>query len=290
MGGNRSLGPPWQRTCGDSDGACQSEAVPSYTGGCLSLEKHSTLICRLFLRPVREIIPIVTALFLVGIAGMRLNPRLYSRIPTTVAGILDIGPDAKYRKLRAMYLTVVELPKSVWFQPLIGIGFGQYASRAALFATREYGKIALPFPRYAGTYTERIILPLLRVANSSTHFPTSSWMATYGEMGLVGLLVAVLVIVKGVLRFRRYRSVRFLRMNLCMVISLLYLALIGFQAVYWEYTQAIFPAVLTIKLCYDYLSKERSDLRNRAQRCDVCSPEPPSAAPRDQQALSSAAP
>ena len=42
-------------------------------------------------------------------------------------------------------------------------------------------------------------------------------------------------------------------MNYACIALLLYIALLGLHDNYWEFTQAIFPGVLLLKLCYDYL-------------------------------------
>jgi lipopolysaccharide export LptBFGC system permease protein LptF len=99
-------------------------------------------------------------------------------------------------------------------------------------------------------------MPYLNQIRSSLHLPSSSWLALYGELGLLGLVVAVLVVVKAILFFRRYRSRQFRMLNLMMLTLIYYLVFMGFQNVYLEYTQAIFPAVLSVKLCYDFLQNE----------------------------------
>jgi hypothetical protein len=53
-------------------------------------------------------------------------------------------------------------------------------------------------------------------------------------------------------------------MNLFMMTLMLYIVMLGFQNVYWEYTQAIFPAILGMKLSYDYLRKENLIRKNEA--------------------------
>jgi hypothetical protein len=99
-------------------------------------------------------------------------------------------------------------------------------------------------------------MPYLNQIGSSLHLPSSSWIALYGELGLLGMFLAFLVVVKAILFFRRYRSRHFRMLNLMMLTLIYYLVFMGFQNVYLEYTQAIFPAILSVKLCYDFLQNE----------------------------------
>ena len=111
------------------------------------------------------------------------------------------------------------------------------------------------------SYTERYVLPKFGVITSAVHSPTSNWIALYGEMGLVGLLIAGLVIFSVVRFFKYYRSIIFPRMSFAMILMVLYVALMGVQDLYWEFTQAMFLAILTLKLCLDYMRKERMENR-----------------------------
>ena len=196
--------------------------------------------------------------------GFVIHPNNFARISRVLVSLTEIGPDAHYRKLRVIYFTLIEIPDTLPIQPLLGVGPGQYASRAALMASGQYLKRAsLPLPVYAGSFASEYILPFIGFGTSSNHFPSSSWIALYGEMGAVGLIIALFVFAKYFNRFRKYRSYLFPRMNLAMLTLLLYIGLMGLQNVYWEYTQAIFVPLLTLRLGYQYLKYER-DLARRA--------------------------
>lgn len=194
-----------------------------------------------------------------AIAGSVALPGQFARIPEVISDAVDISPNSRYIKMKATYDTLFILPKDEWIQPLIGIGPGQYASRAALMVSGEYlERSSIPLiPNYVSTYAQRYIISRLGVIGSSLHLPTSSWIAWYGEMGLIGLLILTIVLIKGIRFFRSYSSPVFPRMSFFMLILLLYILFMGIQNVYWEYTQAIFPAVLGLKLSYDYLKKEK---------------------------------
>ncbi|MBC7234628.1 MAG: hypothetical protein H5T69_02215 [Chloroflexi bacterium] len=194
---------------------------------------------------------------LLFVLGPRLQPANFRRLPMHLANI-SIAPDAKYWKLRAVYNTLFELPKQAWYQPIIGLGPGQYASRAALIATGEHLRhVSVPLPIYSGSFMRQYIEPLLNPPDkSSLHFASSSWIALYGEVGALGVLSLLAVAWFGWRRFRQGNE-QFPLLSLCMVTQILYLLLMGVQNVYWEYTQAVFPVLVTFKLCYDFLGRER---------------------------------
>jgi hypothetical protein len=198
------------------------------------------------------------AVILIGIlvgVGILVHPDNYQRISSVLGSIADLGPNARFGKLRTIYDTVVELPDVVWLQPFIGVGAGQYSSRAALIGTGEYlSRASIPFlPDYTSELTARYVMPLVYESNSSTQSPASSWIALYGELGLAGWGSLMLLLFYTVRRFSRFVSPEFPRMSLAMVTLVLYLFLMGFQNVYWEYTQGIFPGVLSLKICHDYV-------------------------------------
>ncbi|MCS6880083.1 MAG: hypothetical protein RMK84_04295 [Oscillochloridaceae bacterium] len=170
-------------------------------------------------------------------------------------------PDAPSEKTRATYNTLVRLPEHVPWQPLIGLGPGQYSSRASLIRSGQYlqgGR--LPLPDHAHPLAERYILSEWRAfidsaRTGSTFFPFYSWLTVYGEFGLIGLTTVILLILLALGCFRQARSTEFPRLHLAMTILLLYVALLGFQDNYWELTQAILPAMLTLRIGYSYLAR-----------------------------------
>lgn len=187
----------------------------------------------------------------------RVLPRNTAKIEIALREALNISPDAKYLKNRAINSTIFSLPNDAALQPLVGVGPGQYASRAALMASGQYLARPIPgLPEHASSFASAYIFPHLHVIRSSLHLPSSSWLAIYGELGFLGLILAIFVVIKAILFFRRYRSRQFRMLNLMMLILIYYLVFMSFQNVYLEYTQALFPAVLSAKLCYDFLHNE----------------------------------
>jgi hypothetical protein len=200
---------------------------------------------------------VLAATIFLAILLPQVLPKNTAKIEYALREAFNLSPDAKFLKNRAIYDTIFALPGDAAIQPLIGLGPGQYASRAALMASGQYLSRPIPgLPEHISKFTESYILPHLNVIRSSLHLPSSSWLAIYGEFGVLGLVLAIFVVIKAILFFRRHRSRQFRMLNLMMLILIYYLVLMSFQNIYLEYTQAIFPAILSSKLCYDFLCNE----------------------------------
>ena len=205
-----------------------------------------------------------TVILVAGLAFLFI-PGNISRLPTVARETLDIREGGASPKAVATYLTLSELPRDVPLQPLIGIGPGQYSSRASLIRSGEYlrrGQMEL-FPEYLGSYADRYILLLYRPmiqagrARGSSYVPFYSWLSLYGEMGFVGVVLVLWLIYRAGTSFREGRTAMFARMPLLMLVLLLYVCLLGFHKNYWEWSQAVFPAFLILKLGHVYLQKEQ---------------------------------
>ena len=189
-------------------------------------------------------------------------PKNVRSLPALVRRSLVFDEEAPSEKAIATYHTIIHLREDVPIQPFIGIGPGQYSSRASLIRSDEYlrrGKIKL-FPKYVGSYADRYILSLWRAFperhphGGSTYVPFYSWLSLYGELGLFGVILACWIIFKGIRRARRSISVVFPALPYFILVLLLYVALLGFHNNYWEWAQAVFPAFLVMKLGYTYMA------------------------------------
>jgi hypothetical protein len=215
------------------------------------------------LRISKRTLTLVTALALLALF-------LVSAFPTNIANAvpffnltLTIAEDSPSEKARATYNSIVLLPGNEPLQPLIGVGFGQYSSRAALMLSGEYLSVGLPLPPFVTRNSEDFILSVFREFlatrpdGGSTFHPFYSWLSLYGEAGILGFAIVVIVIVRAVARIGRSGEImlRFLPFTTCALIF--YVAGLGLQDNYWEFTQAIFPAFLCIALGYRYLTGPR---------------------------------
>lgn len=163
-------------------------------------------------------------------------------------------------KTLATYNTFVHLPQDRPLQPLLGLGPGQYSSRAALIRSGEYlSGATLPLPAYTTEASNKYILSLwrtffLRYPNGgSTFFPFYSWLSLYGEFGFVGLMIVSLVVGRALFKWRYTKTKSFPYLPQAMITLVLYVALLGFQDNYWEFVQAITPAILFLTLARAYV-------------------------------------
>ncbi|MGE5221287.1 MAG: hypothetical protein ACM3PY_02545 [Omnitrophica WOR_2 bacterium] len=211
---------------------------------------------------------ILTLAVCLGILLPIVLPRNFSTIRGFLSYNLDIRENAYSEKARATYVTIFKLPQDWPLQPIIGVGPGQYSSRAALIRTGQYIQgTSIPLSHYTSTLTDKYILTLwqsflLKPGHGSTYFPFYSWMSLYGEMGILGILIAIYSILRIVINLRKWNSKEFPGLNLTLIVLLFYIALLGLQDNYWEFTQAIFPAFIMLSLGYQYLKKENEVNKN----------------------------
>lgn len=187
-------------------------------------------------------------------------PENLRNLPVFLDRTLEISPTAESEKARATYHTLFSLPKDAPLQPIVGLGPGNYSSRAAMIRSGLYlSGGSLPLPAYATPESERYILSLwrdfllYRIGGGSTYFPFYSWLSLYGETGVIGVSVALALILRTVSVAWRLRSDEFPRMNIAILVLTFYLVGLGLQDNYWEFTQAIFPPVLLLTVYVAYL-------------------------------------
>jgi hypothetical protein len=202
-----------------------------------------------------------------GVLILIFLPTNLQTLPSTSALALEIGPDSVSEKARATYNTLFLLPQDNAMQPLIGMGPGQYSSRASLIASGEYLKgTTIPFPPQLGRATDQYILSLYRASfiestaagNSSSRFPFYSWLSLYGEFGVIGFLTFLVIAFRRIVKIGASNSVDFGLMRPVCLILWLYILLMGIQDNYWEWTQAMFVAFLSVKILSTYLSSASS--------------------------------
>ena len=184
-------------------------------------------------------------------------PRNLSHLPYLLQESLN-WQDGSH-KAKATYNTLYNVPQENPWQPLIGLGLGQYASRAALIRTGEYLRGAnLSLPVHVNPLTEKYILSLWRTFfqkypnGGSTYFPYYSWLSLYGELGIVGLGFVGCWIVHWLFSWRRVQMPQFPQFPQMMIVLALYMAFLGFQDNYWEFVQAVTPAFLFMSLGQAY--------------------------------------
>lgn len=157
-----------------------------------------------------------------------------------------------------------EMPAAYPHMPLIGLGPGQFSSRAALLTTGRYaqgGTVPL-VPPATSEPTERYLMGPLQASRRGHHFgstgqPLSSYLSVYSEFGILALLAAGLFLLHMLLVARRGASRGAYNVEAWVFATgCVFLFLLGFQENYWETTQAILPGTMFLKILHDLLLRE----------------------------------
>jgi hypothetical protein len=173
-----------------------------------------------------------------------------------------------YRSI-AIRRAVVEMPEDYKFLPLIGLGPGQFSSRAGLIGTGMYfgstrNPRILPLmptgrTRAFNYYTLDLWLQIEALEASgfsvgSTHKPWLSWLSVYTEWGILAL-IAILCFVFYLLLRVKVVSYSYPQRILASSFGtgLLLVLLLGLQENYWEVPQAILVGLLILKVQYAVL-------------------------------------
>ena len=156
-----------------------------------------------------------------------------------------------------------DMPAEYPYMPLVGVGPGQFSSRAALMNTGFYfGSPRAPkdfssFFRNAIPEPMRESLLPLWLGNSGNKYYGSSqrpyfgWLSVYTELGGMGALFAVATIGLALWRLpRRARVVPVGWLSFSCACMILFIALLAFQENYWEVPQAVLPGLLLMKVMH----------------------------------------
>jgi hypothetical protein len=156
---------------------------------------------------------------------------------------------------------VYELPESAPRQPLVGLGPGQFCSRAGLIASGmhfSHTTRSLPFLPFQATGLAQdycSVLQPFRDTESiigSSQQPFFSYLTIYTEIGLLGI-IAVALTALSILRRIRQRVTQHADLGSQLTLTaaaILFIFLIGWQENYWEAPQALFVGILLIKIRY----------------------------------------
>jgi len=165
---------------------------------------------------------------------------------------------------RAVSLRTVftEMASEYPFMPVVGVGPGQFCSRAALMSTGYYfgglnnPRVVTPAGMVIATPLREYLLQLwLRNVGyryyGSSQKPFFSWLSVYTELGGLAVIALTVIICRALLRLRRTSRALENRMPaFAAAAGILFIVLLGFQENYWEVPQAIFPGFVLLKLLY----------------------------------------
>ncbi len=174
---------------------------------------------------------------------------------------------------RALVLQRVaqDLPKDYPYAPLIGLGPGQFSSRAGLIATGMFfggpeNPRTLPLLRPGMSEVfEQYVLDLWldgpSIANSSSTRAWFGWLSLYMEWGMLGVLICIGFLLYLLFRVRRRTSSSYYRIHATVFgAGVLFVFLLGMQENYWEVAQAILVGLMLLKVLYANLTTANSTL------------------------------
>jgi len=202
---------------------------------------------------------------------------LSGNLSTTTAMVADFlaGRSPRSAVVRSV---ITDMRDEYPYLPLVGVGPGQFGSRAALMNTGLF----FGSPRSPKDYSPILqnVVPdpmegfLLQtwIANDgnpyygSTQKPFFSWLSLYAETGLAGILVLGGVVLTALARLpRSHRAPHGGLPAFVCATMVWFLALLGFQENYWEVPQAILPGLILTKVIHAHLSHmHRSIARKKA--------------------------
>jgi hypothetical protein len=196
-------------------------------------------------------VPVLALLFLS--ANLKSLPAVFSD--------LKGGDHPRAEIIRRVF---VEMPADYPEMPIIGLGPGQFSSRAALISTGLYfGGITnprtLPFLRdQISIPSEDYLLDLwvaasdtARYGESSTAKPFFSWVSIYTEFGgfvLLGVFLYVWVLLRRMKSHAKSLDQKW--QAVAAGSGLLFFLLLGFQENYWEVPQALLVGLMITQVIY----------------------------------------
>lgn len=186
-------------------------------------------------------------------------PRNLSNIPYYLS-ISPLNPESLSPKSVATYSTISMLDDEVpMLNKWIGVGPGQYSSRASLILSGVYLNQKIPFVRpFETEFSKRNIFdPYIKFnisnpSGGSSYFPFYSWLTVLGELGFLGVLLVSGILISSFFKILRRRRSPFPLLGMSLASLITFFFLIGFQDNYWEFSQATLPFFLFVPLLRDY--------------------------------------
>lgn len=189
-------------------------------------------------------------------------------------------------KTRAAYTAIFEAGAEYPTMHLVGVGPGQYSSRAGIVSTGTYFGLsefftAIPFLNINTTkpledfvmedwnfITENFLDPEMTFTTSTMHRPFFSVLSVYAEFGGLTLILIVYFILKQVFRLRKkYTSLKSSGVNphvrqlaFSCSATILFLFFIGMYENYYESPQGIFLGILLVLIMRSIVFSKQNDL------------------------------
>lgn len=193
----------------------------------------------------------------------------YVALPDNVAQITSVVSEAVNiesvtPRMVLLLGVATELPADEPLQPIVGLGPGQFSSRASLIGSGLFlGGLANPkaapfLEPQATILAERYCFSLLRAYSENADYigssqqPFFSLLSVYTELGFLGLGLVLLAVLRLVRRIRARIRVRpdLRPQGVALTCGILFLLLLGLQENYWEMPQAVLVGLLLLKSLY----------------------------------------
>lgn len=202
---------------------------------------------------------VLSGFILIAVAlTTKVIPRNLASIPYYL-NISPLNPDSLSPKSVATYSTISMLHEVPTLNKWIGVGPGQYSSRASLILSGVYLNQKIPFVQPFETELSKrnIFDPYLRFkisnpSGGSTYFPFYSWLTVLGELGYLGMLFVSGMFMRSFFKMLRRRKPPFPLIGISIATLIIFFFLMGFQDNYWEFSQATLPFFLFVSLLRDY--------------------------------------
>jgi len=208
----------------------------------------------------------IVALLVVVSFPVIVTVNLLSSNVTLISHYFEKITNGDIPKTQVVLRLINEVPQEYPAVHYVGVGPGQFSSRAGLISTGLYfGSPANP--KSLPLLTPKVAKPLdnyimdlwlwvssLPYAAGSTLLPFASWISFYAEFGMFGFFVLLASLTIALLLVRsRANTLMKRRMAFSFGAAVTLLFLLGVQDNYWEVPQAIFIGLMLIKVAYSLL-------------------------------------
>ncbi len=191
---------------------------------------------------------------------------IYSITPKNIGNFshkYELLQKSKSPKARVVQTIATEFPKKNILTPVLGVGPGQFASRAShLSSGYLIGDILDSLGPGSSEFFNQFMVPIIVFVNKnyyhagSTENPFFSWGMVYSEFGFIGIMLVLLALKKG-LSIRRYYNTSDPMIKSCVYVSttmVIFLFLIGSQDSYWETPQAILLGLMLLHIIRSFIT------------------------------------
>jgi len=241
--------------------------------GALSLILASVVHILFFL------ITAVIIILLINFGNLLKNPKVFVTFLLSIILILSVGFQFIGSNLGQVSHQVIRkptdnpkalirhkaffvIPKEYPAMPYIGLGPGQFSSRASLIGSGRYFG-GFYSPKFVPLLTPKTSVPMKKFLMpvwawsatvqyyGSTQQPFSSWLSVYSEFGFVGSFIIISMVAFLLIKVKLARTnSQNILYKLLLQIGILFIFFLGAQENYWEVAQAIFIGLLILKLLY----------------------------------------